>query len=64
MTWLEPEQAQFVDTKTLRVAYHELGPPSGPAVVLSHGFPYDVQAYVPSRLWAYPFPECFYASLR
>ncbi|MFT5393297.1 MAG: pimeloyl-ACP methyl ester carboxylesterase [Gammaproteobacteria bacterium] len=45
MTWLEPEQAQFVDTKTLRVAYHELGPPSGPAVVLSHGFPYDVQAY-------------------
>ena len=29
----------------LDVAFHESGDPSGPAVVLLHGFPYDVHAY-------------------
>lgn len=29
----------------LHVAYQDLGPRSGPAVVLLHGFPYDIDAY-------------------
>jgi len=29
----------------LSVAYHEQGPANGPAVVLLHGFPYDIHAY-------------------
>ena len=34
-----------VEAGPLRVAYRELGPPAGPAVLLLHGFPYDVHAY-------------------
>jgi pimeloyl-ACP methyl ester carboxylesterase len=30
----------------LEVAYHEAGPPDGEAVLLLHGFPYDVHSYV------------------
>ena len=29
----------------LSVAYHEFGPEHGPAVILLHGFPYDVHSY-------------------
>jgi len=32
-------------TKTLEIAYEESGPASGTAVLLMHGFPYDVRAY-------------------
>jgi pimeloyl-ACP methyl ester carboxylesterase len=34
-----------VDAGVLNVAYHEAGPAQGPAVVLLHGFPYDIEAY-------------------
>ncbi|MGI4811894.1 MAG: alpha/beta fold hydrolase [Janthinobacterium lividum] len=34
-----------IDAGVLSVAYRDLGPQSGPAVVLLHGFPYDVHAY-------------------
>jgi pimeloyl-ACP methyl ester carboxylesterase len=34
---------QLAKTPVLTIAYHDLG--SGPAVVLLHGFPYDVHAY-------------------
>ncbi len=36
---------RFVDAGALRVAYAEHGDPAGRAVVLLHGFPYDVHAY-------------------
>lgn len=34
-----------VRTPTLEIAYEESGPGDGPAVLLLHGFPYDVRAY-------------------
>jgi pimeloyl-ACP methyl ester carboxylesterase len=34
-----------VSTEFLKIAYNEVGPPDGLAVVLLHGFPYDVHAY-------------------
>ena len=34
-----------VSTDTLRIAYIEVGPADGGAVILSHGFPYDVHAF-------------------
>jgi pimeloyl-ACP methyl ester carboxylesterase len=36
---------QRILTSTLDVAYHEAGPAAGPAVILLHGFPYDVHSY-------------------
>jgi pimeloyl-ACP methyl ester carboxylesterase len=36
---------KHVDAGTLHVAYEEIGPPNGAAVMLLHGFPYDVRAY-------------------
>ena len=30
----------------LNIAYYEAGPADGPAVMLMHGFPYDIHAYV------------------
>src|SRR4051794_23769697 len=36
---------RFASTDLLEVAYVEAGPAGGPAVVLLHGWPYDVHTY-------------------
>ena len=43
-TRLEP--LRHVDAGVLSIAYYEAGPVEGPAVVLLHGFPYDIHSYV------------------
>src|SRR5205809_694160 len=35
-----------IDAGVLNVGYAELGPPQGGAVVLLHGWPYDIHSYV------------------
>ncbi len=35
-----------VDAGVLNIGYAEAGPPGGPAVVLLHGWPYDIHSYV------------------
>jgi pimeloyl-ACP methyl ester carboxylesterase len=35
-----------IDAGLLNVGYAEAGPPGGPAVVLLHGWPYDIHSYV------------------
>ena len=44
MTRLEP--LQHVDAGVLNIAYHETGAADGPPVLLMHGFPYDIHAFV------------------
>jgi pimeloyl-ACP methyl ester carboxylesterase len=36
---------RHVETDVLNIAYYEEGPASGPAVILLHGFPYDIHTY-------------------
>src|SRR5450755_4604669 len=40
------EPLRHVDAGVLNIAYYEAGPANGPAVLLLHGFPYDVHSYV------------------
>ncbi len=40
------EPLHHVDAGVLTIAYHEAGPMGGPAVMLLHGFPYDIHSYV------------------
>jgi pimeloyl-ACP methyl ester carboxylesterase len=40
------EPLRQIDASVLNIAYCEAGPVDGPAVMLMHGFPYDIHAYV------------------
>lgn len=40
------EPLHHVDAGVLNIAYYEEGPADGPVVMLLHGFPYDIHAYV------------------
>ncbi|MCS3445561.1 MULTISPECIES: alpha/beta fold hydrolase [Bradyrhizobium] len=40
------EPLRQVDAGVLSIAYYEAGPSDGPAVMLMHGFPYDIHSYV------------------
>jgi pimeloyl-ACP methyl ester carboxylesterase len=40
------EPLRHVDAGVLNIAYFEAGPTDGPVVMLLHGFPYDIHAYV------------------
>jgi len=40
------EPLRHVDAGVLNIAYYEEGPATGPAVILLHGFPYDINCYV------------------
>lgn len=39
-------QIKQIDAGPLSVGYAEAGPPDGPAVILLHGWPYDIHTYV------------------
>jgi pimeloyl-ACP methyl ester carboxylesterase len=40
------EPLRHVDAGVLNIAYYEQGPADGPAVMLLHGFPYDIHSFV------------------
>ncbi|WP_338830345.1 alpha/beta hydrolase [Bradyrhizobium sp. 27S5] len=40
------EPLRHVDAGVLNIAYYEASPADGPAVMLMHGFPYDIHSYV------------------
>ncbi len=40
------EPLRQVDAGVLNIGYYEAGPADGPAVMLMHGFPYDIHSYV------------------
>ncbi|WP_084030470.1 alpha/beta fold hydrolase [Bradyrhizobium paxllaeri] len=40
------EPLRQVDAGPLSIAYYEAGPADGPAVMLMHGFPYDIHSYI------------------
>ena len=40
------EPLQYINTTRLQVAYYESGLPSGPVVLLLHGWPYDINSYI------------------
>ena len=40
------EPLRNIDAGVLNIAYYEAGPADGPVVMLMHGFPYDIHAYV------------------
>jgi pimeloyl-ACP methyl ester carboxylesterase len=40
------EPLRHVDAGVLNIGYYEAGPADGPAVMLMHGFPYDIHSYV------------------
>jgi pimeloyl-ACP methyl ester carboxylesterase len=40
------EPLRHVDAGVLNIAYYEAGPTDGPVVMLLHGFPFDIHAYV------------------
>ena len=40
------EPLRHVDAGVLNIAYYEAGAADGPAVMLMHGFPYDIHSYV------------------
>ncbi|KAK4145641.1 Alpha/Beta hydrolase protein [Dichotomopilus funicola] len=39
------EPLQYINTTRLQIAYYETGPPTGPPVLLLHGWPYDIHSY-------------------
>jgi pimeloyl-ACP methyl ester carboxylesterase len=45
-SWRRLEPLRQLDAGVLSIAYYEAGPADGPAVMLMHGFPYDIHSYV------------------